>query len=83
MGSVTDLLNFRANDLFPDETIDWGCEKHKEALASDEGSEKSYYMVNEKKVYCEFASRNEMEVQLKRKRVSLKRAIEVYLEEVS
>ncbi|XP_031555995.1 uncharacterized protein LOC116292780 [Actinia tenebrosa] len=81
MGSVTDLLNFRGNDLFPDETIVWGCEINKDKLINDEKSGKSYYMNLEKRVYCEFSSREEMEYSLKRKRVSLKRAIEVYMEE--
>lgn len=82
MGSITDLLDFRANDLFPEEEVKWGCELHKASLKTDEKSQKSYYLVNDKRVYCEFPSRAEMEFNLKRKRVSLKRAIEVYMEEV-
>ncbi|XP_031548993.1 uncharacterized protein LOC116286577 isoform X2 [Actinia tenebrosa] len=53
----------------------------KSEFTVDEKSQKSYYLLDEKRVYCEFASREEMEFSLKRKRVSLKRAIEVYMEE--
>lgn len=84
MGSITDLVDFRANDLFPDENIDWGCEKNEKNLSRDGDLEKPYYTLqNGKRVYCEFSSRTEMDVLLKRKRVSLKRAIEVYMEEVN
>lgn len=82
MGSITDLVDFRANDLFPNENVDWGCEKNKLNLTLDETSQKSYYSENQKRVYCEFASRAEMEYSLKRKRLSLKWAIGVYMEEV-
>ncbi|XP_031555977.1 uncharacterized protein LOC116292765 [Actinia tenebrosa] len=82
MSSITDLVDFRANDLFPEENIDWGCEKNKLNLTLDEISQKSYYVGNNnKRVYCEFASREEMDYSLKRKRMSLKWAIEVYMEE--
>lgn len=81
MGSITDLLDFRANDLFPDEKINWECET--KSLKVDGKSQRSYYVLNSKRIYCDFSNRDEMEVSLHRKRVSLKRAIEVYMEEVS
>lgn len=32
LGSIVDLVNFRANDLFHGEDIDWGCESHRAEL---------------------------------------------------
>lgn len=82
MGSITDLLNFRANDLFPDEEVDWGCEGNTESLVADPNAGKSYYMSGDKKFYCEYDSRTDLEEAIKLKRASLKRSIEVYMEEV-
>ncbi|CAB4028430.1 Hypothetical predicted protein, partial [Paramuricea clavata] len=85
MGSITDLVDFRAADLFPDDAIDWGCEKNFQNLVKEESTGKHYYHrtvtggVN--KTYCDFASRNELEIKLKQRRASLKAAIEAYMEE--
>ncbi|XP_031555975.1 uncharacterized protein LOC116292763 [Actinia tenebrosa] len=81
MGSITDLLDFRASDLFPDEKVNWGCEVHQDSLKQDKETQKFYYMADNKRVYCEFGSRDDLKSKLKLKRMSLKRAIEVYLEE--
>ena len=86
MGSITDLVDFRAADLFPDDAINWGCEKNSQNLVKEESTGKYYYNrtvtggVN--KTYCDFASRDELEIKLKQRRTSLKAAIEAYMEEV-
>ncbi|XP_032235405.2 uncharacterized protein LOC116617089 isoform X2 [Nematostella vectensis] len=45
LSAITDLLDFRANDLFPDETITWGCEG-KTDLLTDPKTGKKYYEYN-------------------------------------
>lgn len=90
MSPITDLVNFRATDLFPEEAVDWGCEKYVTALKTEkneDGEEVKYYEVSEgeqlkKKVYCPYDSREGLEEAIKRRRSSLRRAIEVYMEEV-
>ena len=89
MGSITDLLNFRANDLFPDEKVTWGCEGNVLKMKTEmkDGKELKYYEVvaeNNKnlKYYCEFDSRWALENAIQRRRTSLLRAMEIYMEEV-
>ncbi|XP_078358434.1 uncharacterized protein LOC144643147 isoform X2 [Oculina patagonica] len=89
MGPIADLVNFRAADLFPDETVNWGCEGYVTALKSErneDGELVKYYEITEgdevkKKVYCPFDSRGGLEQAITRRRSSLHRAIEVYMEE--
>jgi hypothetical protein len=86
MGSITDLVDFRAADLFPAEPVNWGCEANSQNLVKEESTGKYYYnrTVNGRtnKTYCEFGSRDELEIGLKQRRSSLKAAIEAYMEEV-
>lgn len=89
MGSITDFLNFRATDLFKEETVNWGCEGNSALLQTEEKNGKNvrYYEVtgtegNKTRYYCEFDSRQAVEDAIQRRRTSLKRAIEIYMEEV-
>lgn len=90
MGSITDLLNFRANDLFQKETVNWGCEGNVVHLQTEEkdGKTLKYYEVIDtadgrtKRYYCEYDSRQALEDAIQMRRRSLKRAIEIYMEEV-
>ena len=90
MGPITELVNFREADLFPKESINWGCEGYVAALKSErneDGELVKYYEITEgdevkKKVYCPFDSRGGLEQAIRRRRSSLHRAIEVYMEEV-
>jgi len=89
MSPITDLVNFRASDLFPEETVHWGCEGYVTALKTEkneDGEEVKYYEITEgdklkQKVYCPYDSRGGLEDAIKRRRSSLHRAIEVYMEE--
>ena len=90
LGTITDLLNFRANDLFPEESVDWGCEGHTKDIVEDTTGEtvSRYYTVvdadgNQKKFYCPFQDRQALDVVLRKRRASLNRAIEIYMDEVS
>ena len=90
MSSITDLLNFKANDLFKDDTVNWGCEGNAASVQTEEkeGKTVKYYEVttsdgNKTKYYCEFDSRQAVEDALQRRRTCLKRAVEIYLEEVN
>ena len=50
MSPITDLVNFRATDLFPEETVNWGCEGYVSALKSEkneDGEEVKYYEITE------------------------------------
>jgi len=90
VGSITNLLNFRMRDLFPDEKVNWGCEGHVASLKTEtnaNGDKVTFFeTVGEDgstvKHYCAFESRKGLEEAIKRRRISLKRAIEVYMEEV-
>lgn len=89
MGSITDFLNFRATDLFKEETVNWGCEGNSALLQTEEkdGKTLNYYEVTgtegkKTRYYCEFDSRQAVEDAMQRRRTSLKRAIEIYMEEV-
>ena len=90
IGLITDLLNFRMHDLFPEEPVNWGCEGHAASLTSEtnaNGDEVTYFETmgvngTMAKHYCTFDSRKGLEEAIKRRRGGLKRAIEVYLEEV-
>ena len=88
IGSITELLNFRADDLFQDETVNWGCEGNAAHLKTEEkgGKTVKYYKVQvnngTRRYYCEFDSRQALEDAVQRRRLSLKRAIEIYTEEV-
>lgn len=90
LGTITDLVNFRANDLFPGEAVDWGCEGHTKDIVEETTGEtvSRYYTVadsdgNLKKFYCPFQDRQALDVVLRKKRASLNRAIEIYMDEVS
>ena len=88
IGSITDLLDFRANDLFQDDSVDWGCEGNAAHLQTEEkgGETIKYYEVEDdhgtRRYYCEFDSRQAVGNAVQRRRLSLKRAIEIYMEEV-
>ena len=86
LGTIADLVNFRAHDLFLEEKVDWGCEGHSKSLIEEETQEgtKRYYTQNgnNKKHYCQFEDRKELDTALRRRQASLKRAIETYMEEV-
>ena len=89
MGSITELLNFRANDLFSEEKVNWGCEGNAANLLTEEkdGKTVKYYEVvgldgAKTKYYCDFDSRQALEDALQLRRNSLQRAIEIYMEEV-
>ena len=86
LGTIADLVNFRAHDLFLEEKVDWGCEGHSQSLIEEETQEgtKRYYTQNgnNKKHYCQFQDREELDTALRRRQASLKRAIETYMEEV-
>jgi len=90
VSSITDLLNFKMRDLFPNDKVDWGCEGHAASLETQtdpDGKTVTFFeSVNKNgervKNYCSFDSRNGLEEAIKRRRVSLKRAIEIYMEEV-
>lgn len=89
MGSITDLLNFRANDLFQEETVNWGCEGNAAHLQTEEkeGKTLKYYEVTDTdgkttRYYCKYDSRQALEDAIQMRRRSLKRAIEIYMEEV-
>ena len=80
LGSIVDLLNFRANDLFSEDDINWGCEGHnllEEELA--DGSIGRYYVENSKRRYCPFANRNRLDDALRRRRSCLQMAIDIHL----
>ncbi|XP_078358108.1 uncharacterized protein LOC144642883 isoform X1 [Oculina patagonica] len=88
LGTITDLVNFRANDLFLGEPVDWGCEGHSSDLVQETTGDvtRSYYSVADangtvSKFYCPFQDREELDIALSRRRASLKRAIETYMEE--
>ena len=88
MGSITDLLNFRSNDLFQEETVNWGCEGNAAHLQTEkkEGKTLKYYEVRDTdgkttRSYCEYDSRQALEDAIQMRRSSLKRAIEIYMEE--
>lgn len=90
VSSITDLLNFKMRDLFPNDKVDWGCEGNAASLETQTDPDGKTVMffesVNGKgkrvKHYCSFDSRNGLEEAIKRRRISLKRAIEIYMEEV-
>ena len=90
MGPITDLVNFRADDLFPNEPTDWACDGLVNTLQTEitrNGNERFYYINDTNpnspvKVYCDFNSRQSLEDAIARRRSGLKRAIDVYLEEV-
>ena len=89
IGSTTDLLNFKANDLFKEESENWGCQGNAAFIQTEEkeGKTLKYYEVttsggNKTKYYCEFDSRQAVEEAMQRRRTCLKRATEIYMEEV-
>lgn len=90
MAAITNLLNFRLHDLFPEEKSNWGCEGNaanlKEEVTANEERLKFYQTVDSNgtvhKHYCQFDSRKSLEEAITRRRISLTRAIEVYMKEV-
>ncbi|EDO42797.1 predicted protein [Nematostella vectensis] len=86
LSPITDLVDFRGNDLFPDEEVTWGCEAKASELQTDPKNNRKYFTYDgeggvEKRQYCDMTSRAEVDAQLRQRRESLKRAIEVYMEE--
>lgn len=83
---ITDLLNFRSSDLFPNEVVSFGCEAHKAELKRDYYTNKFYYnaTVNgtDVKEFFDYLSREALEYSIRQRRTALKRAIDVYMEEV-
>ena len=86
LGTIADLVNFRARDLFLEENVNWGCEGHSQNLIEEETQEgtRRYYTQNgnDKKHYCQFQDREKLDTALRRRQASLKRTIETYMEEV-
>ncbi|EDO49894.1 predicted protein [Nematostella vectensis] len=79
MAPITDLVNFRAGDLFPEEdTV--GCDVNGNSLEIDDNNQ-PFYMKEGKKVTCPFKSRSDLDSQIKRRRKSLTRAIDIYFRE--
>ena len=71
LGSIADLVNFRANDLFSRDDVDWGCEGNVKNMVEEirgEKTEKYYTVTNAdgsvKKFYCPFQDREELDVAL-------------------
>ena len=71
LGSIADLVNFRANDLFSRDDVDWGCEGNVKNMVEETRGEKTekYYTVTNadgsvKKFYCPFQDREELDVAL-------------------
>ncbi|XP_068693345.1 uncharacterized protein [Montipora foliosa] len=89
MGPITNLVNFRGTDLFPDEPVKWGCEGYAASLKTEENNDRElvkYYEITEgdqlkKKVYCPYDGHGALEEAIRRRRSSLHRAIEAYMEE--
>ncbi|KAJ7356220.1 hypothetical protein OS493_025973 [Desmophyllum pertusum] len=89
VGPITNLLDFRANDLFPNENVNWGCEGNVASLQTEinaNGDKVKYFETpgangTMKKHYCVSDSRKGLEDAIKRRRISLQRAIEIYMEE--
>ncbi|XP_078357304.1 uncharacterized protein LOC144642194 [Oculina patagonica] len=85
MSSISDLVNFRANDLFPEDKVTWGCEGKAAELETEKDGHKFYFTYpvegKKKKIYCKYDSRQSLEEAISEKRTSLKRAIEIYMEE--
>ena len=68
LGSIVDLVNFRANDLFSRDDVEWGCEGNVKNMVEEtrgEKTEKYYTMTN-----------------ADGRRSSLQRAIEILMAEV-
>ena len=90
VGSITDLLNFRMRDLFPEEKVHWGCEGNAAGLKTETNANGEivtfYESVGQNgttvKHYCSFDSRKGLEDAIRERRISLQKAIEVYMEEV-
>ena len=83
---ITSLLDFRSSDLFPAEAPSFGCEAHRAELKKDHQTNKYYYnaTVNGTRIkeFCDYLSREALEYAIRQRRSSLKRAIDVYMEEV-
>ena len=86
LASISDLVNFRAHDLFVDENVDWGCEVHKNNLVTDPDTKESYYEVKVNgttvRKNCHYLNREALMNDLKQRRQNLEKAISVYIEEV-
>ncbi|XP_048577992.1 uncharacterized protein LOC5500372 [Nematostella vectensis] len=67
LGSITELVNFRAGELFPEKYSGKGCDR---AALSMELDKK-----------CKFKSRKALEIKIRKTRKSLERAVEIYLSE--
>ena len=67
--------------------VTWGCEGKRAELETDKDGRKFYYAYpikgKKKKIYCKYDSRQSLETAIMEKRTSLKRAIEIYMEEVA
>ena len=86
ISSITDLLNFRSSDLFPAEAPSFGCEAHRAELRKDPATNRYYYNATVNgtvvKEFCDYRSREALEYSIRQRRSSLKKAIDVYMEEV-
>lgn len=86
IGSITDLLNFRSSDLFPAEAASFGCEAHRAELTKDPATNRHYYNATVNgtvvKEFCDYLSREALEYAIRQRRSALKRAVDVYMEEV-
>ena len=86
IASITSLLDFRSSDLFPAEAPSFGCEAHRAELKKDHKANRYYYNATVNgtvvKEFCDYLSREAFEYAIRQRRSSLKRAIDVYMEEV-
>lgn len=67
--------------------VTWGCEGKRAELETEKDGRKFYYAYpikgKKKKIYCKYDSRLSLETAIMEKRTGLKRAIEIYMEEVA
>eukprot|EP00058_Branchiostoma_floridae_P005553 XP_002591041.1 hypothetical protein BRAFLDRAFT_69406 [Branchiostoma floridae] len=87
MLTITDLLDMNYDSFFPHGVVDYGCFGRK-ILTEDETGHKYYVedmvdgnTTNSEIRYCNFEEKTDLEEALTEKRLALKRAIAVYLEE--
>ncbi|XP_035674669.1 uncharacterized protein LOC118414613 isoform X2 [Branchiostoma floridae] len=87
MLTITDLLDMNYDSFFPHGVVDYGCFGRK-ILTVDETGHKYYVedmvdgnTTNSEIRYCNFDEKTDLEEALTEKRLALKRAIAVYLEE--
>ncbi|XP_078599632.1 uncharacterized protein LOC144874877 [Branchiostoma floridae x Branchiostoma japonicum] len=87
MLTVTDLLDMNYDSLFPHGVVDYGCFGRK--TLTEDGTGRRYYVedmadgntTRSEIRYCNFNEKRDIEEALTERRLALKRAIAVYLEE--